>query len=91
MTATAARATCASFSHRVRTAESWKSPQNRDFYGHRITYLGKTHCIKDRVLLDLTYGTAFSLNETGQYNMKEIVASSNVIVNVINSFHLQNV
>ncbi len=27
---------------------------------------------------DLTNGTAFTLNETGQYNMKEIVASSNV-------------
>lgn len=61
MTATAARATCASFSHRVRTAESWKSPQNRDFYGHRITYLGKTHCIKDRVLLDERFSTVGNL------------------------------
>ena len=52
MTATAARATCASFSHCVRAAESRKSPQNSDFYGHRTTYSEKAHCIKDSVLLE---------------------------------------
>lgn len=58
MTATAARATCASFSHCVRAAESRKSPQNSDFYGHRTTYSEKAHCIKDSVLLDPSCGTA---------------------------------
>lgn len=58
MTATAARATCASFSHCVRAAESRKSPQNSDFYGHRTTYSEKAHCIKDSVLLDPACGTA---------------------------------
>lgn len=58
MTATAARATCASFSHCVRAAESRKSPQNSDFYGHRTTYSEKAHCIKDSVLLDPCCGTA---------------------------------
>lgn len=57
MTATAARATCASFSHCVRAAESRKSPQNSDFYGHRTTYSEKAHCIKDSVLLDGTCGS----------------------------------
>jgi hypothetical protein len=57
MTATAARATCASFSHCVRAAESRKSPQNSDFYGHRTTYSEKAHCIKDSVLLDQTCGS----------------------------------
>lgn len=58
MTATAARATCASFSHCVRAAESRKSPQNSDFYGHRTTYSEKAHCIKDSVLLDPCMGSA---------------------------------
>jgi hypothetical protein len=57
MTATAARATCASFSHCVRAAESRKSPQNSDFYGHRTTYSEKAHCIKDSVLLDPCCGS----------------------------------
>lgn len=57
MTATAARATCASFSHCVRAAESRKSPQNSDFYGHRTTYSEKAHCIKDSVLLDPACGS----------------------------------
>lgn len=57
MTATAARATCASFSHCVRAAESRKSPQNSDFYGHRTTYSEKAHCIKDSVLLDPCVGS----------------------------------
>lgn len=33
-------------------SEIRKSPQNRAFYGHRDTYSGKAHCIKDSVLLD---------------------------------------
>jgi len=61
MTATAARATCASFSHCVRAAESRKSPQNSDFYGHRTTYSEKAHCIKDSVLLDPACGSGHFL------------------------------
>ncbi|HZJ90243.1 MAG TPA: hypothetical protein VFC89_01105, partial [Oscillospiraceae bacterium] len=63
MTATAARATCASFSHCVRAAESRKSPQNSDFYGHRTTYSEKAHCIKDSVLLDPVCGSGTFLIE----------------------------
>jgi len=57
MTATATRATCASFSFRSRAAEKRKSPQNKAFYGQRTTYSGKAHCIKDRVLLDPACGS----------------------------------
>ena len=39
------------------TFEMPKSQQNRAFYGHRYTYSGKAHCIKDRVLLDETCGS----------------------------------
>lgn len=67
MTATAARATCASFSHCVRAAESRKSPQNSDFYGHRTTYSEKAHCIKDSVLLDPACGTGGMLIEAIHY------------------------
>jgi len=62
MTATAARATCASFSHCVRAAESRKSPQNSDFYGHRTTYSEKAHCIKDSVLLDIILQNLIQFN-----------------------------
>lgn len=34
-----------------------KSPQNKAFYGHRATYSGKAHCIKDCVLIDGACGT----------------------------------
>ncbi len=40
------------FAGRFMSSETRKSPQNKDFYGHRDTYSGKAHCIKDRVLLD---------------------------------------
>ena len=61
MTATATRATCASFSFRSRAAEKRKSPQNKAFYGQRTTYSGKAHCIKDRVLLDPCMGSGHIL------------------------------
>ena len=48
-TATAYRNNCTGrfMSSRIR-----KSPQNKAFYGHKGTYSGKAHCIKDRVLLE---------------------------------------
>ena len=61
MTATATRATCASFSFRSRAAEKRKSPQNKAFYGQRTTYSGKAHCIKDRVLLEPCCGSGHIL------------------------------
>ena len=70
MTATAARATCASFSHCVRAAESRKSPQNSDFYGHRTTYSEKAHCIKDSVLLDPFGGSGSTLIAANQLKRK---------------------
>ncbi len=44
--------------------EMRKSPQNKAFYGRRDAYSGKAHCIKDRVLLDGTCGTGYSLIHT---------------------------
>jgi len=40
------------FAGRFVPFEMPKSPQNKAFYGHRTTYSGKAHCIKDSVLLD---------------------------------------
>ena len=34
-------------------SEMRKIPQNRAFYGHRDTFSGKVHCIKDSVLLEI--------------------------------------
>lgn len=53
-TATAYRNNCTGrfMSSRIR-----KSPQNKAFYGHKGTYSGKAHCIKDSVLLDETCGS----------------------------------
>ena len=53
-TATAYRS---NFTGRTSPARSRKSPENKHFYGHRSTYLGQAHCIKDRVLLDDTCGS----------------------------------
>ena len=75
MTATAARATCASFSHCVRAAESRKSPQNSDFYGHRTTYSEKAHCIKDSVLLDPACGSGSLLLKAEKILGKDAVTT----------------
>jgi hypothetical protein len=75
MTATAARATCASFSHCVRAAESRKSPQNSDFYGHRTTYSEKAHCIKDSVLLDPACGSRVIIMITADSNNGDWLSS----------------
>ena len=53
------------FAGRFVPFEMQKSPQNKAFYGHRDTYLGKAHCIKDRVLLDLAIGAGGSLIGSG--------------------------
>lgn len=45
------------FAGRFVPFEMPKSPQNKAFYGHRTTYSGKAHCIKDSVLLDGTCGS----------------------------------
>lgn len=62
-----------------------KSPQNKAFYGHRGTYLGKAHCIKDRVLLDPCSGSGhilaymfdvlMKIYESCGYTTREAVAS----------------
>lgn len=44
------------FAGRFVPFEMPKSPQNKAFYGHRTTYSGKAHCIKDSVLLDQCCG-----------------------------------
>ena len=45
------------FAGRFVPFEMPKSPQNKAFYGHRTTYSGKAHCIKDSVLLDPACGS----------------------------------
>ena len=52
MSTAKARAYQPRFAGRFVSFEMQKSPQNKAFYGHRDTYLGKAHCIKDRVLLE---------------------------------------
>lgn len=52
------------FAGRFVLFEMRKSPQNKAFYGHRSTYSGKAHCIKDSVLLDDTCGTGYILIHT---------------------------
>jgi len=57
MSTATARAYQPYFAGRFMPSGSRKSPQNRAFYGHRDTYSGKEHCIKDSVLLDPACGT----------------------------------
>ena len=57
MSTATARAYQPYFAGRFMPAEKRKSPQNKAFYGHRDTYSGKAHCIKDSVLLDDTCGS----------------------------------
>ena len=57
MSTATARAYQSYFTGRFEPFEMPKSQQNRAFYGHRYTYSGKAHCIKDRVLLDETCGS----------------------------------
>lgn len=54
MSTATARAYQPYFAGRFMPSEKRKSPQNKAFYGHRDTYSGKAHCIKDSVLLDKT-------------------------------------
>lgn len=42
---------------RIAPARSRKIPEIKPFHGHRSTFNGKAHCIKDRVLLDDTCGS----------------------------------
>lgn len=64
MSTATARAYQPYFAGRFAPFEMRKSPQNKAFYGHRDTYLGKAHCIKDRVLLDPACGSGNFLTET---------------------------
>lgn len=62
MNTATARAYQPYFAGRFMPFETRKSPQNKAFYGHRDTYSGKAHCIKDSVLLDGTCGSVGILN-----------------------------
>jgi len=64
MSTATARAYQPRFAGRFVPFEMPKSPQNKAFYGHWSTYLGKTHCIKDSVLLDPARGSGNFLTET---------------------------
>ena len=50
------------FAGRFVPFEMPKSPQNKAFYGHRTTYSGKAHCIKDSVLLDIILQSLIQFN-----------------------------
>ena len=65
MSTATARAHQPYFAGRFVPFEMRKSPQNKAFYGHRTTYSGEAHCIKDRVLLDLAIGAGGSLIGSG--------------------------
>lgn len=52
MSTSTARVYRSNFAGRFMPSETRKSPQNRAFYGHRDTYSGKAHCIKDSVLIE---------------------------------------
>lgn len=45
------------FTGRIAPVRIRKSLEIKPFHGHRSTYSGKAHCIKDRVLLDETCGS----------------------------------
>ncbi len=66
MSTATARAYQPRFAGRFVPFEIQKSPQNKAFYGHRSTYSGKAHCIKDSVLLDPTSGSGSLLINIGQ-------------------------
>ena len=53
MSTATARAYRSRFAGRIATLRSRKSPEIKAFCGHRSTYSGMAHCIKDRVLLDI--------------------------------------
>lgn len=53
MSTSTARVYRSNFAGRFMPSETRKSPQNRAFYGHRDTYSGKAHCIKDSVLIEI--------------------------------------
>jgi site-specific DNA-methyltransferase (adenine-specific) len=70
MSTATARAYQPYFAGRFAPFEMRKSPQNKAFYGHRDTYLGKAHCIKDRVLLDPACKTGVFLREIAKRLIK---------------------
>ena len=64
MSVTTARAYRSNFTDRIVPAKSRKSPEIKPFYRYRSTFVGKAHCIKDRVLLDDTCGAGNFLTNT---------------------------
>ena len=72
MSTATARAYQPRFAGRFVPFEIQKSPQNKAFYGHRSTYSGKAHCIKDSVLLDPTSGSGSLLINIGKTAAKYI-------------------
>ena len=67
MSTATARAYQPYFAGRFMPSEKRKSPQNKAFYGHRDTYSGKAHCIKDSVLLEPTCDSGGLLAQTQSY------------------------
>ncbi len=52
MSTATAKAYRSNFTGRIVPARSRKSPEIKPFHGHRSTFYGKAHCIKDNVLID---------------------------------------
>ncbi len=73
MSTATARAYRSRFTGRFMPFEMRKSPQNKDFCGHRDTYSGKAHCIKDSVLIDPACGSGSLLLKAEQILGKDAV------------------
>ena len=67
MSTATARAYQPRFAGRFVPFEMQKSPQNKAFYGHRDTYSGKAHCIKDSVLLDPCCGSGGMFVQSAEF------------------------
>lgn len=64
MSIATARAYRSNFTGRIAPTRSRKSPEIKPFHGCWSTFAGKTHCIKDNVLLDDTCGRGGFLMST---------------------------
>lgn len=64
MSTSTARVYRSNFAGRFMPSETRKSPQNRAFYGHRDTYSGKAHCIKDSVLIEIKAPRLIRFNDS---------------------------
>lgn len=80
MSTSTARVYRSNFAGRFMPSETRKSPQNRAFYGHRDTYSGKAHCIKDSVLIDLCCGSGGMFVQSAKFVENHSANISNISI-----------